>query len=59
MPTREGFGPIWASDPRRWERCLRAAGAAMVAEGWWEKAGKFRGVQQRRALRLWREGAVR
>ena len=55
MPTRYGC-KFWESNPRRWARCLRAAGAAMVAQGWLEKAGKFNQVRRRRAERLWREG---
>jgi hypothetical protein len=44
---------FWETNPRRWERCLRDAAAAMVAEGWPRKAGKFSAVQLRRARRLW------
>ena len=40
-------------DPRRWQRCLDAAGAAMVAAGWIRRSLKFDEVCHRRALRLW------
>lgn len=36
-------------DWKRWARCCKQASVEMVAEGWWEKAGKFDGVMRRRA----------
>jgi len=53
MPTNI-MGAFWESDPRRWERCRKEAGAKMIADGWNPKAGKFFEVQFRRAVKLWR-----
>lgn len=39
-------------DPRRWERCQREVTAAMIADGWPPKAGKFSEVCMRRARKL-------
>ena len=50
-----GMAAFWESDPRMWKRCRRDAGAAMVAQGWNPRARKFSEVQQRRAIKLWRE----
>jgi hypothetical protein len=54
MPTI-GQGAFWNEDPRRWARCRQAAGAAMVAQGWSPHARKFLDVQNRRAMKLWRQ----
>lgn len=48
-----GGGSFWEVDPRRWERCKREAGSAMITEGWNPKARKFDEVRNKRAMRLW------
>lgn len=55
MPTSGGYYyGFWEADPPRWLRCRKEAAAAMVAQGWNPKAGKFEEVMRRRAMRLWR-----
>lgn len=40
-------------DPHKWQRCLDAIKADMLAAGWNKHAGKFWTVQHRRAVRLY------
>lgn len=51
--------PSWYTpgyrDTSRWLECMRKAAAAMIAEGWNKHARKFHQVNQKRALRLYRE----
>ena len=43
-------------DPHKWQRCLDAVKANMLAAGWNKHAGKFWTVQHRRAARLYAVG---
>lgn len=54
MPTSGGgwYG-FWEANPRKWERCISAAGAAMIADGWHPQARKFSEVRRKRAYKLW------
>lgn len=54
MPFYGDSTLVHMRDLRAWEALLRKAGAAMLAAGWTKHAGKFRQVQERKALILWR-----
>lgn len=40
-------------DPHKWQRCLNAVKADMLADGWNRHARKFWQVQKHRAMRLY------
>lgn len=48
------FGGKEWRDTKRWLACQAAAAKAMITEGWNKHAKKFRTVQLRRAVQLYR-----